>query len=315
MQVQIQAGDEIVDWLLDSETPSLRYLTRRLILGQDEAVAQVQAEWAAMHASGPIPDILTQQTPAGHWLGEHSYYSPKYVSTHWSMLLLTELGVDGTLPKFRQGVEFMLEATEQKLNNKFDTGEQGLSCFYGNLLRYAVHGGFLADPRVTRIVEYLLRDAQEFGWCCPINADLACAWGAGRALFGLASIPPEQRTPEVQHAIASGLDLLLDDYRLVSANYPTPGTVHKMWHKLNFPLFYQTDILFILSVLAELDALAHPNAQAGVGWLLEQRKTNGRWRGTSPFRGRTWKNLLGAQDVDRWVTLHSLQIITKAAQT
>lgn len=101
-------------------------------------------------------------------------------------------------------------------------------------------------------------------------------------------------------------DWLLAQYDLLTAAYPTPGTVHRMWHKLNFPTFYQADILFVLRVVAELDALDHPGAQAVLHWLKEQRQANGRWRGSSPYRSRTWPKL---GDSSLWVTLHAARIL------
>ncbi|MEZ4518816.1 MAG: hypothetical protein R3C44_19030 [Chloroflexota bacterium] len=49
---------------------------------------------AALMSEGPVPTIFGKQTEQGDWADEQSYYTPKYVSTHWSMLLLEELAVD-----------------------------------------------------------------------------------------------------------------------------------------------------------------------------------------------------------------------------
>ena len=56
-------------------------------------------------------------------------------------------------------------------------------------------------------------------------------------------------------------------------------------------------------VLSEL--LDRPGAQEALAWLAGRRQKNGRWRGSSPFRGRTWRELGGPEETSRWVTLQA----------
>ena len=220
-------ADQYLDfapWLLSAATPSIRYLTLRRLLGRAEDDAEVQAARQEMAATGPIPAILARQTERGNWAGEHSYYSPKYTSTHWSMTMLAELSADGQDERLRRGVEFMLADTEADVRKQ----GHGWVCFWGNLLRYALHGGFEDDPRVARLTDRVVRDATEAGWRCQYNGELPCAWGAARALWGLAAMPVERRSPEVTAAIESGLAFFLEGGHLVAADYPTPGKIHSI---------------------------------------------------------------------------------------
>lgn len=98
-------------------------------------------------AGGPVPALLARQTETGQWAGEHSFYTPKYVSTHWSMMLLTELAIDGTDARFRQGVAYMLAATAADLQKRLDVNHLGFSCFWSNMLRYTYHAGQGDDGR------------------------------------------------------------------------------------------------------------------------------------------------------------------------
>jgi hypothetical protein len=149
---------------------------------------------------------------------------------------------------------------------------------------------------------------------CWINGDQTCAWGVVRTLYGLAALPADQRSPAVQGAIAHALPFLLESYQLIQANYPVPinGKIHPLWFKLNFPLFYQADILFTLRILAELGALDHPGARPALDWLSAKRSKNGRWRGSSPFRQTTWRELAGPAETDRWVSLQAALILREA---
>ncbi len=308
-------ADVIIDWLVDRSTPSIRYLTLRQLQGWTEADHDIHDARQEIMRSGPVPAILAHQAEAGNWSDERSYHTPKYVSTHWSMLLLTELVADGSDARLRRGAEYMLSATEDELGKALSAESHGLSCFWGNLLRYACHCGFQDDPRVHHVVRYLVADGQDAGWRCGYNGDLACAWGCARALWGLAAIPPERRPPSVQGTIQQGIAWLLKDRRLTEGDYPTSGGIHRLWSRLNFPLFYQADTLFVLRLLVEFQALDHPDAQLALEWLADRRRRRGDWRGASPFRRRTWDSLADPKDINRWVTLHATTVLQEAGLT
>ncbi len=301
---------ETIAWLLGSKTPSIRYFTRVLLLGEEETNPEVIAERDEIEISGPIPVILAEQEEEGHWHGERGYYTPKYVSSHWSMLLLSEFGTRAENPQYRQGAESILDRTMQELQNALDADRHGLTCFWANLLRYTIPSIGLNDARLMLIIQYLVKEAIVTDWRCRHNDELPCAWGAARAAWALALIPGDQRTDEIEDAIESAVNFLINDHRLEEANYPTPGKVHSLWNSLNFPLFYQADILFVLRTLTELDLIHHPGAEAALNWLRDRKGRTGRWRGASPYRQRTWDNLADIEDINRWVTLHALHILS-----
>ncbi len=100
------------------------------------------------------------------------------------MLLLVELSADPADPRLQRGASFMLDAKEQTVSRWINGDTHGLSCFWGNLLRYAVHSGLQDDPRLEEVIVSLTREVQT-GWCCRYNGETPCAWGAGRALWAL----------------------------------------------------------------------------------------------------------------------------------
>jgi hypothetical protein len=306
-------SNEFIDWLLAAKTPAVRYKTLRHLLGRDSRDAVVQATLAQAMNTHPISTILNGQTSAGNWSPERTYYSPKYFSTHWSMLLLTEFDADGSDPRLRRGANFMLAATKDRLDAAIASGESGLSCFWGNLLRYCLHCGPADDPRIAPVVQFIARDATKHTWRCKYNDNLSCAWGAARALWGLAALPVTLRSPETDATIEAGLDFLLTSHDLSIANYPPDTRINPLWFRLNFPLFYQADILFALRVSAELDALHHVGAKSALEWLADKRMRNGRWRGSSPYRKRTWERLADKEDTNRWVSLHAALILQQVS--
>jgi hypothetical protein len=304
----------LIDWLLEAQTPSIRYLALSRLLGLGEAHPAVQAARLAMQAGGPIPAILAKQSEIGAWRGEKSYYTPKYTSAHWSMLLLAELAADPEDARVKIGAAHMLEATQPGLEQRLEKGVHGWTCLWANILRYTVHAGLAQDNRVEAVIAALLLDGLKFDWRCPYNDERPCAWGAARAIWGLAALPPELRSPEVQAVLESAIHFLVEEHSLVQANYPTPegGHIHEVWARLNFPLFYQADILFVLRALADTKALGHPGAQDALDWLARRRRPDGHWSGASPFRQRTWRAIGDRGETDRWVSLQAAMTLKQA---
>jgi hypothetical protein len=306
---------QLIEWLLSSETPSLRYLTRKNLQNIDEKDPLITRDRSLMESTGPIPGILAGQATEGHWKGEQSYYTPKYVSTHWSMLLLHELGLDSRQAAFRRGIDHMLQITREELLQELDQQGHGFSCFWGNLLRYSNPETLENKDRIEPIIEYLCRDSLDSKWRCAWNDELPCAWGAARTLWALAALPEDLRSERVASSIQHGVSFLLEEYELHEANYPTSGKSHPLWKRLNFPLFYQADVLFVLRVMAELGELSHPGTEGAIHWLKGKMMKSGRWTGASPFRQRTWKQLAFKGDTDRWASYFAAYVVKRYEQS
>jgi hypothetical protein len=304
----------LTDWLLETQIPSIRYLALTRLQGLAEAHPGVQAARQDMQTGGPIPVILAKQSESGAWRGDKSYYTPKYTSAHWSMLLLAELAADPEDARVKIGAAHMLEATQPGLEQRLEKGVHGWTCLWANILRYTVQAGLARDARVEALIAALLMDGLRFDWRCPYNHERPCAWGAARTVWGLAALPTELRTPEVQAVLESAVHFLVEEHSLVQADYPTPegGKVHEVWGRLNFPLFYQADILFVLRALADANALDRPGAQDALGWLAQRRRPDGRWSGASPFRQRTWRAIGDRGETDRWVSLQAATVLKQA---
>jgi hypothetical protein len=300
--------EDSISWLLDAKTPSIRYLALTTLQGLAEGAPEAAAARDEIPTALPVQAILEAQQPGGFWIAERHFYSPKYRSSHWSMLLLTELMLDPSHPKFQQGANYMLERVFRGAHNDSWLFKNGVGCFWGNWLCYQLTAGNISDERVQEIIQRTCEDIYRDGKC-KYNNGLPCAWGIVRDLFGLALIPKGKRSRAVQDAIESGIHFLLKKYELLRADYPHEEKIHPIWSKLSFPLFYQADVLFVLRLMKELGALNNPGAQEPLQWLREKTSKNGRWRGGSPYRSRTWPFLDLEDTVNHWLTLHALQVL------
>jgi hypothetical protein len=308
--------NNFLSWLAAAKTPSIRYAALTDVLKLPEGNRRVAAARREIMQQGPVPAILSRQTGEGNWKKEQSYYTPKYFSTHWSMLLLEELRADGRDPRYRRGARFMLETAADRIDRQLSGNTFELSCLWGNILRYSLRAERANEPHVQNLSQLLAESIRNDYCRCEHNYGKPCAWGVVRSLYGLAAIPQAGRSPKVRSAIDQGIAFLVEDQRLLRADYPEPGNrpPNPLWFKLNFPLFYQADLLLTLRVLAELDALDRPGVQPVLDWLEQSRARNGSWRGSSPYRRRTWKALGEREETNRWVSLQAAWVLQRAGR-
>ena len=307
MDVNAPENIKTIAWLLESPTPSIRYLTLTGVLGNPENDPEVQTARLSISAENPVRNILERQAPEGYWQYARHYYSPKYRSSHWSMLLLSELGLDPQHPAMQQGMAFMQAsfAGDRRLR---EAEAPYWGCLSGNALRYHLYCGNPDERFIQPLLDFVVKDLQHLSRC-QYNNGLPCAWGVVRDLYGLALLPAEKRSTEAQAAIEAGLKFLLADYDLLKGDYPYIEKIHPTWSKLSFPLFYQADVMFVLRVAKELDALHLPQAQRGLVWLEAQRHQNGNWSGGSPYQQRTWPILARGDTVNHWITLQAMRVL------
>src|SRR5213593_963820 len=123
-----------------------------------------------------------------------------------------------------------------------------------------IHFGRLDDPAVRASVEWQAGSITDDGfvtyhrWAtsgpsfgCGINGGEPCAWGAIKALRGLAAILPRRRNAPIRAAIDHGVAFLLSRDPAV-ADYPTDTRISSTWFKLGFPSGYTADVLQNLEV-------------------------------------------------------------------
>ena len=86
---------DVISWLMERDAPSVRYWTLVKLLDRRKDEDEVIEARRAIMEGGPAVEILSHYAGDGRWEGERGYYTPKYKSTHWQLLLLAELAADG----------------------------------------------------------------------------------------------------------------------------------------------------------------------------------------------------------------------------
>ena len=321
-------------WLLDPTVPAVRHLALRDLLNRPADDPEiVEARRAAMSAD-PIAAILAAQHAEGFWEKPGAGYATKYRGTVWQLIFLDQLGADGADERIRRACDYVLGHAIAASGGFGASGQLHrvpppsavIHCLNGNLLRAVIGFGWLDDVRVQGAVEWqagaitgegvvrwYASGTSGPGFACAANEWQPCAWGAAKAMLGLARIPVERRSPLVARAIEAGGAFLLSrdpavaDYPMGWGNTRPNGS----WFKLGFPSAYVTDVLQVLEALSDLGHGHDPRLARALDWLLASQDEHGRWRNQYAYNGKTWVDYERQGEPSRWVTLRACRVLRR----
>jgi hypothetical protein len=311
-------NQQIENWLLEEDNPSVRYFTLRHLFDRPEDDPEVQAARHAIMTSEPVQKILSAQAAEGYWVKPGKGYSPKYCATSWQLLFLAELGADGENEQMRKGCEYFLGQSPTK-HGGFDPL---VYCLNGNMIWALTTLGFGSDERVARAVDWLtgmitgeLPHTGSYSWpgfVCGPNDKLPCAWGAVKALRALTNLPPSMQSSRVKNAATATVEFLFS-HELAKADYPVYKRVSGEWFKFGFPLSYTSDVLEAAFVLCEAGHGNDPRLLNAVDLIISMHQPDGRWLMKHSLNRKMWVDIEVKGKPSKWITLRALRVL-KAAE-
>ena len=156
----------VMEWLTESEQPAVRYLAMRDLL--DASAGDLREAWRAIPSRGWVRQILRRRLPGGWWVDGGDLYRPKYFSTNWMLLTLSDLGVTRDLPWLPESAELWRDRFA-RADGGFDTpgAESSELCLVGNTARALVKFGYEDDPKVKSAFQWLVKNQKpNGGWDC-----------------------------------------------------------------------------------------------------------------------------------------------------
>lgn len=147
-------------------------------------------------------------------------------------------------------------------------------------------------------------------FACRVNNSQPCAWGGVKVMLALAAVPAARRTPQIEAAIAAGVDYLLH-IDPATAAYPTADgrAPSRSWWSFGFPVFYVTDLLQLAEALVGL-GLGGDGRLANLLALVANKGDNeGRWKLEYVYGTKTWGSFGRKGQANKWVTLRALRVL------
>jgi hypothetical protein len=190
-------------WLLQEDNPPVRLLTLIRLLHRPETDAEVQDARSKLMTYSVTQGILAH-SEAFWQSGPRTFWS--YKGRHWQTVYLGQFLADGRDPRIEGGV--------QRLLRERGWVAAGFPCMTACLLTAFRRLGYGDHPVVVEETEALARRLLADGGivCRGMNTSLLsrCYMALPKLLLCLGEVPPEQRSPAIQEAIAWIVRELID---------------------------------------------------------------------------------------------------------
>jgi hypothetical protein len=261
----------VTGWLLQPSQPAVRYLALRDLV-DGASGGDLKEARAAVVSRGWAADLLSKQKTSGHWLDkEESLYLPKYLSTNWMLLTLSDLGVTRDEPRISRACSLWMD-TYSRDDGGFDTpgSESSEHCLIGNTARGLIKFGYADEPRVRSALDLLVKTQKEDGgWhCFPSFRGTIDAW---EGLSAFAAYPRQKWTRGMKAAIERGCEFYLERRMF------RQGARYEPWFRFHFPYHYYYDLLVGLDFVTALGYADDSRLRPAVSRLKKKRREDGRW--------------------------------------
>ncbi len=300
--------DNVIGWLMEGD-PAVRWQVMRDLLDRPED--EWQAERARVQTDGWGQRLLAEQGPDGRWAG--GIYTPKWTSTHYTLLLLRSLGLPSDGEAGRSGMKVRLD---RGFASDGGIGEgRGLqiseTCITGMGLACAAY--FIPeDERVESLKDHLLRvQTPDGGWNCrwrrgSVHGSFHTTISALEGLHEYAMAWPEGAAA-ADAARARGHDFLFE-HRMYRS-HRTGEVSNQAFARLSFPPHWHYDILRGLDYLQAAAVPRDHRLADSVDLLMRHRREDGTWPLQNRYAGKYWFHMEPVGQPSRWNTLRALRVL------
>ena len=287
--------DAITDWLMEGDA-AIRWQTMRDLLDAPETVWQAERERTLETGWGA--QLLALQAPDGSWGG--GIYSPKWISTTYTLLLLCDIGIPSTSSAGQYGAQLVLdrmlgETCDARFMQKLAACDR---CVVGMILQLAAYFQ-IEDERIEALVENLLNERMpDGGWNCRRARSPAPHHSSFHTTFnvleGLREYVERRDTSAgdlysaVLGAEQGALAMMLAHRLFKSHRTGEVIDPKKKFTLLAFPYRWHYNVLRGLEYFGRAGAARDLRLQDAIDLLQAQRREDGLWPLQHKFSGRVF---------------------------
>lgn len=305
--------DAATRWLLDGD-PAIRWQTLRDLVKAAERT--VERERRRIAHDGWGARLLARQDPEGTWAGglssDGGLYSPKWISTTYTMLMLRDFGLSANNPQARKACMLLLDSGLQR-DGGINYGWRGRSetCITGMVLSILSYFEY-DDDRLGIIAEHLLgQQMPDGGWNCQrdYGATHASVHTTLSVLEGLRhyEVHLGRKVRGVRAAQRRGREFLLV-HRLFRS-HSTGEIIKPLFTRFAFPPRWHYDILRALDHFQAVNAPRDQRLSEAIDIVRKRQRENGRWSLQHSYKGKTYFELERIGSASRWNTLRALRVL------
>ena len=298
---------QIIEWLLNGDV-SIQFQTYRDLLNIEHNDLQERIE-----RQGWGKSFLSKRKPELHW-GDH-FYQPKWISSHYTILDLRNLGISPQQKEIQESVSFILSTEKSETGCIKPIGHNGLCdvCINGIFLNYASY--FQTDAKALEsVVDFLLDERMEDGgFNCQRNRIGAHHSSMHTTISVLEGITEYQRNgytyrlAQLKQAKQTAVDFLLLHQLYISDR--TGEIIKKDFLRLPYPSRWKYDILRALDYFQYARIPWDDRLLPAIQVLLKKRNKYGTWNVNAKYPGQVHIEMEKAGKPSRWNTLRALRTL------
>ena len=271
----IKNTSAVVNWLLEENQPSIRYLTLTELLGKSKNDYEVRDARKNITNVGWAKDILEKQLPSGSWYHEKSLFNPTFEATFWKLLILSDLGLTREEPRIEKACQLWMERNATKDGGFSQSGQKsGHLCITGNSARALVKFGYVDHPKVRKAFEWIVKNQADLGgWSCWNfgNKHSGRTLDSWEPLSAFAVYPRPKWTRSMKLACERGAEFFLE------RELHKQGARWEQWYRFHYPVHYYYDLLVGLDFMTALGYSGDKRLGYAVSLLKAKRRSDGRW--------------------------------------
>jgi hypothetical protein len=331
--------DNVINQLLDSEVPSIRYKTRVNVLGEDPASRPIGRLQSEIEKSPLVAALLQGRDGSGRITQPQRVYA-KWQGAHWVMATLADIGYpsgDTSLVPIRDqlqehwlGANFFAEFEAASRTAAYrgegvpvmDGRHRRCASQQSNALWSILTLG-LANEQTHDLAERLLYwQWPDGGWNCDKNP-AACHSSFMESILPLRALALFGRVtdnPSAREAAAQAADIFLKRHLFLRQAHGS--VIRKEFTALHYPLYWHYDILHGLKVMAEAGFADDPRCERALDLLVSKRLPDGGWPAERKYYKTSDEISLGSDHINwggtssrkmnPWVTADALFVLKNA---
>lgn len=331
----------VIDRLLQSDEPSIRFKTRAHVLGEALRSPPIRRLQKEIRESPRVQKLLSGRDHSGRLVHGRSVYD-KWRGAHWVLATLADIGYPSgdrsLLPPRDQLMDWWLSPNyyeEFEAETKASAyGRQGVPIMQGRHRRcasqqsnalFTVMTLGLADKRTADLVERLLHwQWPDGGWNCDKNPDAkhSSFMESILPLRALALVARTSAHPEAKAAASRAAEIFLK--RKLYKRRADSAVMRREFEQLHYPLYWHYDILHGLKVMSEAGFLGDPRCNDALDLLESKRLPGGGWPAEARYYTTAAAGKAGIEWVDwggtsrrrenEWVTVDALAVLQAAGR-
>ena len=304
-----QHEESIIEWLLEGD-PSIRWQTMKDLCKSPGN--EIIRERSKIEKEGWGKMLMEFQDPIGTW--DNNYYTPKWTSTTYTLLLLRRMGINPLNKRCKLGGEILLTnglLSDGGINYSRAKKKRSETCITG--LVFGILSYFkVKDERMDAIFQYLIENQMEDGgWNCRFprgatHASFHTTLMVLEALYEFQESFSDEKSEKILIMQKQAHEFLLQ-HKLYKS-HRTGETVSKKMAMLSFPPRWH------YTVIAALDYFQKINHQRDERFsdpikILTKKEKNGKWPLQATIKGKNWLDMEKVRKPSRWNTLRALRIL------